>query len=201
MRTFALILPVVAASMVLTLALGCETESPSTAVVENAFPVPMDGGDPSQQLTVYRVWYSTTLFLDPVSPGQVSDPQRTVPGSDYAYALLAVGWDPSSTAPPATLIALRSSEKFPVKLGDVLDIRVSDDAFVGNCAAGKALSQADADFITQRIFPGSFANLQYNSVTCTSTTLAVDGGAEDGGGEGEGDAAQKSLDAAFESGG
>ena len=53
---------------------------------------------------------------------------------------------------------------------------VSDATFFGSCDAKQALSQGDADFITQRIFPGDFAKMIYDAKTCSSTP-APDAGA------------------------
>jgi hypothetical protein len=163
---------------------GCETETATTAVVADRYPVIADGGDPSTQLTVYKVWWVTTLFVDPVVPGAESALQRTVPAADYAYALLAPGWDPTSTTPPVILIPVRSADKLGVTRGETLRIEVSDATFVGNCAGGKTLSQDDADFITLRIFPGDFATVTYDAKNCTSTALPSDGGTDGATGDG-----------------
>lgn len=148
------------------LAAGCETETASSAIVHDGYPAIADGGDPSTEVTVYKVWWTTTLFLDPVVPGADSDSQRIVPATDYAYALLAPGWGPKSGAPPTVLVPVRSADKLSVSRGDTLHIDVSDATFVGNCAAGKPLSQHDADFITQSIFPGDFDAVTYDAKTC-----------------------------------
>lgn len=159
---------------------GCDTEDPTTAVVDDGYPVLDDGGDVTKQVTVYKVWWVTSLFLDPVVPGAESAAQRTVPANDHAYALLAPGWDPASSTPPTNLVPVRSATTLTVKRGDTLHITVSDGTFVGNCAAGKSLSQDDADFITQSIFPGDFAAVTYDAKTCASTPLPSDGGADVG---------------------
>jgi hypothetical protein len=148
-------------------ALGCDTETATSAVVDNA----------SSSVTVYKAWWGATLFRDPVAPSAESETERTVPSNDFAYALLAPGWDPNSGAPPSRLVAVRSSAPLSATRGDTLHIVVSDDAFVGDCAAGKPLSQDDADFITQRIFPGDFAGGVYDATTCT-THAAADAASE-----------------------
>ena len=49
----------------------------------------------------------------------------------------------------------------------------------GSCAAHQSLPQEDADFITERIFPGEFANVLYDAKTCTSSPKPVpDAGAD-----------------------
>jgi hypothetical protein len=161
-------------------AIGCDTETPTSAVVDDAYPAVPDGGDPTKEITVFKAWWQTTLFLDPVAPGGESLAQRTVPETDYAYAILAPGWDPTSMAPPTTLIPIRSNDKLSVSRGDTLHITVSDVTFTGNCAAGKSLSQADVDFITQNIFPGDFATVTYDAKTCVATPIPVDGGSDGG---------------------
>jgi hypothetical protein len=60
--------------------------------------------------------------------------------------------------------------------GETLHIPVDDRAFIGNCASGSFLSQAQADFITQLIFPSDFASLRYDAASCTTTPIG-DGGA------------------------
>jgi hypothetical protein len=161
---------------------GCETETPTSAIIENAYPAPDDAGDPSKQTTVFKAWWATTLFSDPVVPGTASGTERTVPDIDFAYAVLAPGWDPASTTPPTTLIPVRSAAKLAVNRGDTLHVTISDVSFLGDCRAGKPLTQEDADFITQRIFPGDFSAVRYDPKTCTATPTdaeTTDGG--DGG--------------------
>jgi hypothetical protein len=179
-----------AASLTIT---ACDTPDPTKAVVDNAYPELADGGDPSKQIVVYRAWFVTTLFTEPVLPAQSSDELRSVPATDTAYALLAPGWDPEGTAPPTTLIAVQSKAKLSVSRGDVLHLAVSDATFAGSCAAKQQLSQADADFITQRIFPGDFANATYDATTCTSTPIPADDAGIDA--TIEGSAAEGGVDA------
>jgi hypothetical protein len=155
----------------LSLLIACKTEDPTFAVVENAYP---------QGIVVYRAWWETTLFTEPVLPGMTSSDQRSVPESDTAYVLLAPGWDPASGQPPTTLLPARSKVPFEVDRGSTLRITVSDATFQGNCAAQQPLSQEDADFITQRIFPGEFATLTYDAKTCTSTPVPSADASADG---------------------
>ena len=176
------------ASLVMT---ACDTETATHAAVENGFAEVAEGGDPATRVVVYKTWWVTTLFTEPVPPAMTSAELRTVPARDTAYALLALGWDPASGAPPTTLIPVRSKEPLAVSRGKVLRILVSDGAFTGNCAASQALTQEDADFITRRIFPGEFVKLSYDATTCTSTPLdeGQDGGAEaEAGADGAADA-------------
>ncbi len=147
--------------LLLPLLLGCETESATNAVVDNA-----------SKDVVYRVWWETTYFPSPVAAGQASDELRSVPATDFAYALLAPGWDPASGAPPASFVVLKSKAPLSVARGDTLHIVVSDATFAGRCDAREPLAQADADFVTQRIFPGEFAAATYDAATCTTKPLA-----------------------------
>jgi hypothetical protein len=178
---------------------ACDTPDFTKAVVDNAYPELADGGDPSTQVVVYKAWFVTTLFTEPVLPAQSSDELRSVPATDTAYALLAPGWDPEGTAPPTTLIAVQSKSKLSVGRGDLLHLAVSDATFTGSCAAKQPLSQADADFITQRIFPGAFADKTYDAATCTSTPIPGNDAAADAGTEGddasEGGAVEGGVDA------
>jgi len=151
-------------TLALTLVLGlaaCETPDPTKAVVDNA-----------SQVVVYKAWWAATLFNEPVVPGAASDEQRSVPESDFVYALLAPGWDPESGSPPTKLVAVKSKQRLAATRGDTLHIVVSDATFAGSCDAAQPLSQEDADFITQRIFPGDFANVIYDAKTCAPLTPA-----------------------------
>jgi hypothetical protein len=162
---------------------ACETETPTTASVRNDYPAAADGGDAAAQRVVYRAWFASTLFDAPVAPGATSAEERTVPTADYVYAVLALGWDPGSGAPPTKLVPLRSKGRLDVARGDLGLIAVSPATFDGDCAAGSALSQDDADFVTQRIFPGAFAGATFDAATCTMRPLRTGDG--DGGGAGD----------------
>jgi hypothetical protein len=149
---------------------ACDTEDASKAVVDNGYPAP--SGVPARQTVVYRAWWVATYFPDPVAGASTSTEQRSVPASDFAYAVLAPNWDPASATPPATFVVVKSKAPLSVARGDTLHIVVDDQTFTGSCAAGQPLSQEEADFITQRIFPGEFANVTYEAKTCTSTPAA-----------------------------
>jgi hypothetical protein len=157
-------------------AVACDTEDPTRVVADNDYPVLPDGSDPALEMTVFKVWWVTSLLPDPVLAGGEGQPQRTVPGTDFAYAVLAPGWDPSSPTPPSRFVAVKSATTLSASRGDTLHVHVSDDAFVGNCTAGKPLSQEDADFITQRIFPGEFSGKTYNAATCAASLTVGDAG-------------------------
>ena len=92
--TLRLGLALAVASLLATLA-GCD-DTPTTAVVENAFPAVSDAAPPAPTsvypTSVYRVWWVTTLFANAIAPGASSLTERTIPAADYAYALLAPGW-------------------------------------------------------------------------------------------------------------
>jgi hypothetical protein len=161
--------------LVLPLLAGCATSDPTTAVLLNQYPVATDAST-SVATTVYQAWWDVALFAAPIPAGQISDPVRVVQGTDYAYALLAPGWDSTSGTPPSRLIPIRSSHELTATRGDTLNIVISDATTVGNCAAGEPLSQTDADFITQRIFPGPFSDLRYDPASCTSSPAPADAG-------------------------
>jgi hypothetical protein len=151
---------------------GCETSDATEAVLVNQYPVAADGT--ASTVAVYKAWWAVSLFADPVAAGQESDPVRVVPGTDYAYALLAPGWDPESGITPKQLLPIRSASKLSVRRGDTLRIEISDTTTVGNCAAAQPLSQEDADLITERIFPGEFSEVTYDAATCTISAGASD---------------------------
>jgi hypothetical protein len=71
---------------------------------------------------------------------------------------------------------MQSRSGFAVHLNDTLHIPVDDADFAGNCATGSALTQSQADFITQLVFPGTFQGLQYDAATCTTTSVGDAGG-------------------------
>ena len=156
---------------------GCD-DDPTTALVENGYAIPSDVGTAAADpMTVFKVWWVTTLFPTPVPPGELSETERTVPASDFAYALLAPGWSPELGGPPARLIVVKSKQPLAVAAHDLLRITVADDQFTGNCAAGIPLGADDARFIVERIFPGDFAGASYDPATCTNLPAAADAGA------------------------
>jgi hypothetical protein len=156
---------------------GCDTSEPTTAVLSNEYP-PVSEAGAADSMPVYKGWWSVAQFPEAVPAGQVSDAVRIVEGSDYGYALLAPGHAVATGAPPTALVALRSSQKLSVGRGELLTFVVSPRATVGDCKTSQPLSQDDADFITQRIFPVEFAGLRYDAATCTSSAVSTaEGGA------------------------
>jgi hypothetical protein len=146
--------------------LGCDQKPDTSVVVDNLY------ASKSVSLVVYRAFWQAVAFTTPIAPGTSSDPQPTVPASaNTAYVVLAPGWDPASSSPPASLIVMQSVDGFDVAYDLTLHIPVDDTTFAGNCAAGSFLSQAQADFITRQIFRDDFAGLRYDAATCTTTPL------------------------------
>jgi hypothetical protein len=150
-------------------ALGCEPASNTSTfvVLENAYPV-------SSGLVIYDAFWQAVSFEDagPLAPGASSGPESTVPCSaNTAYAILAPGWDPASGAMPTTFVVLQSKQGYEVHVSGTVEIPVSDASFAGNCVAGSFLTQSQADFITQFVFPGIFAGLRYDAATCTTTAI------------------------------
>ena len=167
--SFALLAAVAAAGPALV---ACDTEDASSSVVDNAYP---------EATVVYRAWWFATYYPTPVPGGASSAVERAVPASDVAYAVLAPGWDPASTTPPTDLVIVRSKTPFAVERGARVHITISDATFDGSCAAGRPLSQEEADFVTQRIFPGVFADKIYDARTCTTKDANVADAAAEGG--------------------
>ena len=155
-----------------TLLAACGGSEPTTAVLSNEYPSGSDTGA-AVSMSVYKAWWSVAQFPDPVPAGQVSDPVRIVPGADYGYALLAAGWDAASGTTPTALIALRSAHELSVERGERLTFVVSKQTAIGDCAAGNPLTQADADYVTQRIFAAEFAGLSYDAASCTTSASGV----------------------------
>ena len=91
-------------------------------------------------------------------PGSSSAPQDTVPASaNTAYVVLApAAGTRRAGAPPTSFVVLQSKQGFGVDLSDYPRYPVSDATFAGNCAAGSFLTQSQADFITQLVFPDVF---------------------------------------------
>jgi hypothetical protein len=159
-------------------ATACETSDPTNAVIQNAYPPVANGGNAATQNVVYRGWWSVTLFANPGAAGATADPERAVASSDYAYVVLAPGWDPGSTTPPTSLLPMKSKAPVVANRGDTLSIVVSDQTFSGNCKTGTPLSQDDADFIASRIFPGQFAGVTYDAAHCMATAIERDAGVD-----------------------
>jgi hypothetical protein len=156
-------------------ATGCDyVDTPYTyVVVDNNYPA-----SAAAPLVVYQAYWQAVAFKTPVPPGSSSAPQSTVPASDNtAWAVLAPGWAPSSSSPPTAFVVLQSRSAFTVHLDNTLRIPVDDADFAGNCATGSALTQSQADFITQLVFPSLFQGLQYDAATCRTTPVG-DAGAE-----------------------
>ncbi len=146
---------------------GCETSDETVAVFDNEYPASESAAPDS--VVVYEGWWSVAQLAAPVLPGAESEPVRVVNGSDYAYALLAIGWDPAAGSAPTRVLPVRTRAQLSVARGNTLHIEISDVTTLGDCLSGEALSQDDADFITQRIFPGAFTGVQYDAATCTTS--------------------------------
>ena len=154
------------ATYLLFIALSCFVcDQPHTYVVlENNY------SRSTAPLVVYHAFWQAVSFQTPVPPESSSDPQDTIPASaNTAYAVLAPGWDITSSTAPTSLIAIQSRHGFEVHLNNTLHIPVDDTTFVGNCAAGSFLTQEQADFITQRVFASDFEGLSYDATTCTTS--------------------------------
>jgi hypothetical protein len=146
---------------------GACGDAPHTYVsLDNAYPA----SSPSP--VVYRGWWQAVLFSSPIPPGGSSGLESTVAASDNtAYVVLAPGWDLTSATRPTSFVVLQSKDGFAVHLNDTLRIPVDDAHFAGNCAAGSHLTQQQADFITQLVFPSTFASFRYDAATCATTPI------------------------------
>jgi hypothetical protein len=173
-------LPLAVSLAVAALSLGGCNDAPTTALVENGYPA---GGAAGGVMTIFKAWWVTTLFPKPVALGESSGTERTTPGNDYAYALVAPDWSVDDGGSPARLIALKSRQKLSAAAHDLLQITVSDEQFAGNCATGEPLSADDAELIVQRLFPGDFAAIAYDPTTCMSTSVTADAGTADASGD------------------
>jgi hypothetical protein len=163
---------VAALFIALPFALGCKQASTTStfAVFSNDYSA-------ASGPVLYQAFWEATSLQSPIAPGVSSDPQITVPCSpNTAYAVLAPGWDPTSSAPPTAYVVLQSKAGYGVNVGDTVEIPVDDSSFDGNCAAGSFLTQSQADFLTQFVFSSTFAGLHYDAATCR-TTVVGDAGA------------------------
>jgi hypothetical protein len=153
------------------LAAGCDHYGAPAVVLDNEYPP-----SAAEPLVVYAAAWQAVTFPAPIPPGTSSDPQTSVAASDNtAYLVLAPGWDPTSSSAPTAFVVMQSVAGYGVHLGQTLHIPVNDSTFVGNCASNHLLTQQQADFITQLVFPSVFAGLSYDAATCT-TTPTSDGG-------------------------
>ena len=134
-------------------------DDPALVVVDDAYA---DG------TRVDAVWWRETLVPDQVEPGASSPAYRATTGSDYAYLLLERNGAP---------FVARSKDALSVDRGDTLHVVASPDRIVGDCATGTPLTQAEGDFITQRIFPAAFDGAIYDATTC-KTFRPADAGAD-----------------------
>ena len=157
---------------------GCagfpDTAPQTTVILENRYA-------PSTSLVVYDAhWLNISFQGQAVAPGASSIPQPVLAGAasaeNTAYVALAPGWDPTSAVAPTRFVFLQSRGGLGVALGDTLHIGVDDATFDGNCAAGHPLTQAQADFLTQIVFPSDFAGYGYDAATCTTAPIGDAGG-------------------------
>jgi hypothetical protein len=151
------------------LAAGCDyVDTPNTNVVlANAYPATTP-----QAPVVYQAWWSSESFAGPVAPGASTPPTAANACSPTtAWVLASPGWDPATTPTPSSFVVLESRDGFALHLGDTLTISVDDSTFAGNCAAGSHLPQAEADFISQRVFAAAFVGLHYDAATCTTSPV------------------------------
>jgi hypothetical protein len=150
------------------LAAGCDHSGTPAVVLDNEYPA--SGAEP---LVVYAAAWQAVSFSSPVPPGTSSDLLATVAASDNtAFVVLAPGWDPASASTPTSFVVMQSVAGYGVHLGETLHIPVNDTTFAGDCAAGRTLTQPQADFITQLVFPAVFAGLAYDAATCTTTATS-----------------------------
>ena len=132
--------------LLLLLLLSCD--APATIVVDDAY---------TDDTIVEQAWWLETLVPDQVAPGGESPAYRALPGQDFTYLVLSRGGH--------TFVA-RTSLALGVDRGEELHVVVSPETIVGDCATRARLTQAEADFITQRVFPVRFAGTIYDAATC-----------------------------------
>lgn len=141
----------------LLLLLGCDDAT--TVVVDNGY---------SDSTIVDAVWWSQTEIPDRVAAGAESPAYRTVPATATAYALLERDGNVFVAETTAPLTVDRSA---------TLHVTISPTTIVGDCATS-TLTQAQADLITQSIFPGKFDGAIYDASTCKLFKPELDAGAD-----------------------
>ena len=127
----------------------CACDDATTIAVDNAY---------ADDTIVDEVWWSQTLVPDQVAPGGESPVYRTTPALETAYLVAERG---------GNVFVARTIIPLGVERGAELHVVISPSNIVGDCATSSArLTQPEADFITQRIFPGRFAGTVYDAATC-----------------------------------
>jgi hypothetical protein len=132
------------------LLLCCACDDATTVVVDNAY---------ADDTLVDEVWWSQTLVPDQVAPGGESPVYRTTPSLATAYAVLERD---------GNVFVARTSMPLGVQRSAELHVVISPQTIIGDCAASSSarLTQPEADFITQSIFPSRFAGAVYDAATC-----------------------------------
>lgn len=131
--------------------LACETTDPTQASIANEFPKEA----PSSYM-ILKVWYRTTLFLDPIGPSEESEAFRVGTGSEPVYALVARGpspGDPDAGSPPPLIVA-RSRDPVSLSPGETKRIVLGPTTMLLGCGSPNGLSQTEYEFIATRLFPG-----------------------------------------------
>jgi hypothetical protein len=133
---------------VLLLLVMCGCDDATTIVVDNAY---------KDDTVVDEVWWSQTLVPDQVAPGGESPAYRTTPALETAYVVAERG---------GNVFVARTAMPLGVERSAELHVVISPENIVGDCATNARLTQPEADFITERIFPGRFAGAVYDAATC-----------------------------------
>jgi hypothetical protein len=147
-------------------------DSDATVVLDNRYP--STSGEPQ---FVYRAQFMQAQWDTAVPPQSSSVPESTLETSgDWAYVLLAPGWDARMDAGPQSFVVLKSYETIAAGAGKDVRIAIDDTTFRGRCAAGSFLTQVEADAITNAFFSDALDGFVYNASDCTTTKVS-DGGA------------------------
>lgn len=145
--------------------MACAPE-PAKASVVNAFPA-------ASPNTIVKVWYRTTLFTDAIQPGDESAQKPVGTGSEPAYALIALDYDPEAGT-SSRKVPARTRDSIETKDDDQVKLTFGADTATGPCVGGTPMTQEEYDFIAQRIFPDDLLE-PIDSVVC-GTVATGDGG-------------------------
>jgi len=169
---------------------GCEND-PAEAFVTNEFAATGDTA-----FVVEKAWYRTTLFTTPLAPSEVSPSLRVGSGTEHAYAIVRAvvpeaddageggagdGGSPEQRPAPRYFVA-RTNDPIGVEPSKSVRIAFSIDTSSSACFGRQRLSEADWNFIAERIFPGEvlepFASACAASPSLDAGPDAADAGAD-----------------------
>jgi hypothetical protein len=137
--------------LTLLLLVACDGSDATYAVATNVFAADADGAPTS----VFKVFYRTTLFTEPIAPGNDTPAHLVAPGGDRAYAILAPGWSPDApdAGPPPSFVGVVTAKGILATKGGTVRIELGPTTVRGACAGEPPLTRDEYDVLKDRIFP------------------------------------------------